>query len=89
MTRAILFAVLLLTGCATATKAGKPGQYLVECNGAAVPLSKCYTKASEVCPNGYDVVERERTNGATTGAYANGVATLGAPEYKNLLVQCK
>lgn len=89
MTKIIVLAVLLLSGCATATKMGKPGQYLVECDGSAVPLGRCYAKAAELCPNGYDVQDRERANGTTTGVYAGGIGSIGAIEHKSIVVQCK
>lgn len=88
-TTAILLCVLLLGGCARATQAGKPGQYLIECDGSAVPLSKCYAKAAKVCRGRYDVIDKERANGPTTGGYAGGVAAIGAMEHKNITVQCK
>lgn len=89
MTKTTLLAVLLLSGCASATKMGQPGQYLIECDGAAVPLGKCYAKAAELCPRGYDVQNQERTNGPLTGGYAGGVGTLGSMEHKSIVVQCK
>ena len=89
MTRTMLLSVLLLAGCATATKMGQPGQFLIECDGSAVPLGKCYAKAAELCPKGYDVQGQERANGPTTGAYAGGIASIGAMEHKSIVVQCK
>jgi hypothetical protein len=89
MTRTMLLAILLLTGCAHATKMGQPGQFLVECDGSAVPLGKCYAKAAELCPKGYDVLNQERANGPVTGAYAGGIGSIGAMEHKSIMVQCK
>lgn len=89
MTRTMVLLCVMLLGCARATQMGKPGQYLVECDGSAVPLSKCYAKAAKVCPRGYEVLDKERANGPTTGGYAGGVATIGAVEHKNITVQCK
>jgi hypothetical protein len=89
MTRTILLSALLLTGCAHATKMGQPGQFLVECDGAAVPLGKCYAKAAELCPRGYEVQHQERSNGPLTGGYAGGIGSIGAMEHKSIVVQCK
>lgn len=88
-TTTMLLCVLMLAGCARATRMGQPGQYLVECDGSAIPLSTCYKKAAQLCPRGYELLDKERANGPTTGAYAGGVASIGAMEHKNITVQCK
>jgi hypothetical protein len=89
MKRTTLLCILLLTGCANATKMGRPGQYLIECDGSAVPLGKCYAKAAELCPRGYDVENQERTNGPLTGGAGGGMGAFGSMEHKSIVVQCK
>lgn len=89
MTRKIIIGVILLSGCAHATKMGTPGQFLIECDGAAVPLGKCFAKAAELCPNGYDVQNQERTNGPLSGGFGGGMGGIGSMEHKSIVVQCK
>lgn len=93
MTRTTVIVCLLLTGCATATPinrgAGQQSEYFLECNGAAVPWSKCYAKANQVCPGGYDTLEQATEHGPYTGAAAGGVASFGAAMYKHMRVRCK
>lgn len=81
MTRIILLC-LLLSGCATATRINTgagPAEYFVECDGAAVPWSKCYARANELCPRGYDNLERSADNGPLI---------LGVQQ-KNMRIRCR
>jgi hypothetical protein len=89
MTRTIVLCVLL-TGCATATplNTGTGKQFLIECDGMAVPISTCYKKANTVCPNGWDQVGKD---GALlpVGTATPDVAYVGTYQQKNITVQCK
>lgn len=90
--RSFIICALLIAGCATSTpiKTGPgPGEYFIECNGLAVPWSKCFAKANESCPNGYELVEQATENGPITGSYAGGVGAVGQAQYKHLRVKCK
>lgn len=83
--------LLLLAGCATATpiKTGGAPEYFIECNGAAVPWSKCFAKANESCARGYDILEQATEHGPYSGAMVGSTATFGAALYKHLRVRCK
>lgn len=90
--RFAILAALLTAGCATATpirNGTAQGEYFIECNGLAVPWSKCFTKANEMCPRGYDTIEQATENGPITGSIAGGVGTIGQAQYKHLRVRCK
>jgi hypothetical protein len=80
----------LLTGCATATplKTGNGNQFLIECDGAAVPISTCYKKANAVCPTGWDQVGKD---GAVlpVGTVTADVAYIGVMQQKSITVQCR
>lgn len=77
-----------LAACATATPTydqnGQPAM-MISCDGSAVPMSVCYNKANEVCPNGYVNLGAQTQNaGATWGAYGGGSIV-----YKSMMVRCK
>jgi hypothetical protein len=90
-----IFISIVLYGCASASKTfdqyGNP-VYDVSCPGMAIPISVCYDKAMEVCPNGYYLVGKDTgsgsvgtlnsTNGATTSTYASGIN-------KGIIIKCK
>lgn len=81
---------LLLTGCATATplNTGTGKQFLIECDGMAVPISTCYKKANAVCPSGWDQVGKD---GALipVGTATPDVAYVGTYQQKSITVQCR
>lgn len=91
--RYVILVVLVLGGCATATPVRTnptgPGEYFIECNGLAVPWAKCFAKANQMCPNGYDIAEQATENGPITGSVAGGVGAIGQAQYKHLRVKCK
>ena len=84
----VLFAVLALGGCASATptvlKNGKQG-VSIDCSGAAASWDACYQKAAEACSNGrYDIVgtagagpkDSDKTLGADIGNYTSRTLTI-------------
>ena len=93
MIRIGAFIVVLTTliGCATVTPinrgAGQPAEYLVECNGDVAPWSKCFAKANQVCPRGYDVIE-QASDQSPTGAAIGGSASFGVAIHRQLHVRC-
>ena len=90
--RYVIVLCVVLQGCATATpiRTGTgQSEYFIECNGEAVPWSKCFAKANESCPAGYDIVEQGTEHGPYTGTMIGSTATFGAALYKHLRVRCK
>lgn len=70
---AVLGLALALSACATSREmtapSGNKGFY-IKCNGLAVSMDVCYTKASQVCPNGYEIVSKDKTmGGAKKGVF--------------------
>jgi len=57
----LLVLVALNSGCAVSTPivlpSGEQG-FAIDCEGYSTSFTKCYEKAGEVCPRGYDVLER-------------------------------
>lgn len=84
-----VLATILLAGCATATPinrgAGQPLEYFIEC-GKEAP--KCFAKANEVCPRGYDILDSGTDTGPYSGAVVGDVASFGAVVQKHLRVRC-
>lgn len=74
---------VLVAGCATATKIPLPNNQegmAIECDKPA----KCYKKAQEVCPSGFNLVDKSSRN---EGGFVNGIGALG--EKQTLIIQCK
>lgn len=90
--RKYLLAVLLLSGCATSTKMyGPDGKeyFFIACDGAGVPMSICYEKALEVCPNGYYLAGQEKTVGSLQAAWTPQGGFAGQGMHKNITIACK
>lgn len=79
----------VLAGCVTVTPinrgAGQPAEYLIQCGTDA---ARCFTKANQACPRGYDVIDQGTETGPYTGAVVGGVASFGAAVQKHLQVRC-
>lgn len=82
--------VIVLSGCATATplKTGNGNQYLIECDGSAVPISTCYKKANTVCASGWDLVDKDGSL-VPFGSATADITYIGAIEKKSITVQCR
>jgi hypothetical protein len=79
----------LVAGCASATEIyGPDGQaaMLIECPGAAVPISACFKKANDVCPSGYALLDTYE-GGATTSITQYGAFPSTGTD-KRILVPC-
>ena len=80
--------LFLLSACASATMistpSGKPG-YSINCSGTAVSVSKCYEKAGEVCPYGYNVLASHNNPGTMTNIDGSVIATSD----KGMMIECK
>lgn len=79
--------MVLLFGCATANQTvmpdGRPG-YSIECSGTAVSMNKCYEKAAQHCPLGYEILTKDESGGwVATTSFAGSTST------KGILVACK
>ena len=59
--------------------------YSMKCNGMGRTLDACYKKAGEVCPRGYNIIDRATS---TVGIPMQGGGTMVAPQH-NLAIECK
>jgi hypothetical protein len=86
----ILFLILLF-GCATYSKIVLPDGtkgYSVNCDGSAVSENVCYEKAGELCPNGYDILVKNKDK--TAFVQGNGLNySSGSFNTKGFLIRCK
>lgn len=85
-----LVALLLLTSCASIEPQkfnGPNGRtaYSMKCSGMGRTLDACYQKAGEICPVGYDIVDR--TSG--TVGYGTGGGKFMFAQQHNLAIECK
>jgi hypothetical protein len=83
--RMVALATLLFAGCASIEPqlfTGPNGgtAYSMRCSGAGRTLDACYKKAGELCPAGYNIVDR-----------ASGIVASGgvAVTRYNLAIECK
>ena len=78
---------VLIGGCAvSATPIMGPNggeAYAMNCKG---PVEKCYSKAGELCPSGYDVIDRASTAFSVTNSHT-GATTVGSRN--SLMIECK
>ena len=84
-----LAGLLLLTSCASIEPQefkGPSGKtaYSMKCSGLGRTLGACYKKAGEVCPNGYNIIDR--TSGTVAIPVQGGI--IAAPQY-HLAIECK
>lgn len=79
--------VLGLTGCVTADPIMSPGGkqgFAISCDGTARSMTDCYKKAAEVCPKGYNVVDKNSESGFSANAYY-----VGNTKSRDIFVECK
>ena len=76
--------VLALSGCATATNIPLPDNQAGIAIDCPNRVAKCYAKAQEVCPNGYEIMDK---GSQTVGGFANGVGAIGSRT--TLIIRCK
>ena len=79
-----VIAVLLLAGCAVKAEHfvgpnSRPA-YSMKCSGMGITLDDCFKKAGEVCPTGYNIIDR------STGTVCYGNAC-GLKQ--SLAIECK
>jgi hypothetical protein len=90
-TSALLFALIMLTGCATSQTAylqdGTSG-YSVECNGLLGQWSSCHAEAAALCgDDSYRVISRNRLDGLTE-EQAEILSSRESYRERSMLVQC-
>lgn len=70
MAKLLLSILFLLSACATSSEFITPDgskAYSINCSGSMLSITQCYSKAGELCPNGYDVLRaNEKDYGAST-----------------------
>ena len=84
-----LAALASLAGCAIATEVKGPSgknNYSIKCGGDMI--EKCYQKAAELCPKGYEFADRMASNGPAVITRV-GTSFIAAPGPNNMLVECK
>lgn len=91
MKKLLLLFVVVLAGCASAKQVKGPNgedAYLVECGNAV--KDKCTAKAAELCPNGYNLLERKAEPYDDLTKVGNvGVLEIKADTTQRMLIQCK
>jgi hypothetical protein len=83
--------VLVLASCASVQPQefkGPNGKtaYSMRCSGMGRTLDDCYKKAGEICPNGYDIIDR--ASGTVGIPVSGGRGMIIAPQH-NLAIECK
>lgn len=56
--RYILLITLIIVGCSSPEPQDPPGVFSSSCNGHVLTIDRCFEKAKEKCPNGYEMIER-------------------------------
>lgn len=81
-------AAVALSGCSVNPKPfiGPSGNdaYSMTCSGMGRGWSDCYTKAAELCPDGYKVVSQQ----SGTKVVPTAIGPIGSPN-QSLAVECK
>lgn len=90
MKRIALLTPLLLTACAAVQPqpfSGPNGKqaYSMKCSGMGRTLDACYAKAGELCPGGYNIIDRAS---GTVAVPLSGGGFIAAPQH-NLAIECK
>ena len=91
MKNIFLMFLLVLTGCASAKQVKGPGggnSYEVKCGNAV--KSKCTSKAADLCPRGYSVLERNSNRYDDLSKVGSaGRLEIKADTTTTMLIQCK
>jgi hypothetical protein len=85
----IVVLVSVLMACAEIQPRGFRGPngktaYSMRCSGMGRTLDACYQKAGELCPAGYNIIDR--ASGTVVIPFNGGI--MAAPQH-NLAVECK
>ncbi len=88
--------ILILAGCATATRTISPNGnpvFSISCGAAA--QSACYQKAGEVCPSGYNILSANGSRymgqlaTANVNAYGGSASSVPMMTRNELFIECK
>lgn len=82
---------LALVSCVGAEKIVLPDGgtgYTIGCGGTQHSWNSCYKKAGEVCPGGYEPIERQSTNRPYAAATQQGLVS-GSSEGRTMVIRCK
>jgi hypothetical protein len=86
-----LMLLVVLAGCASVKQVKAPDgevAYLVQCGKAAT--SACTSKANDVCPHGYDLIDRNSDRYDELTKVGNlGKLEIKADTTETILIQCK
>jgi len=87
-----LVSILFIVSCATSKEivlpSGEKG-YTVNCGTyEGNSWSACYEKAGEICPSGYDILEKIESNDKQLVATGNLLQTLD-DDKRSLVISCK
>ena len=83
-----LVATAVLTGCATSRQIQGPDgnpAYFIKCGSAVIDA--CYEKAAEVCPGGYDMLDRGSNPNAVLMPSGAGFMLMRGPN--TMFVRCR
>lgn len=86
---AVFAASPLLAGCALVTEVKGPSgrtNYSIKCGSDLI--EKCYQKAAELCPSGYEMVDRMGSGGPGMVTRV-GTTYFAAQGPNNMLIECK
>jgi hypothetical protein len=87
-TFAVAMLVVSLSGCATSKPVQGPNgnqAYFIKCGSAAIDA--CYEEAAKVCPQGYDMADRQANPNAMIAPVGNSFMVVHGP--KSMLIECK
>ena len=91
MKNLLLISLLILAGCASSTSVKGPNgedAFQVKCGNAV--KEKCIEKANELCPRGYNKLERNANQYDDLSKVGNiGVLEIKADTTTTMLIQCK
>ena len=85
----LLLSALMLAACGEITPKEFKGPnartaYYMRCSGAGRTMDACYQKAGELCPSGYNIIER----GSDLAAVPVNGGTM-ASSRRSLAIECK
>ena len=81
--------LIMLTACMSVTPSqfvGPSGKtaYSMRCSGMGRSMDACYQKAGEVCPSGYNIIDKS----SSTVAFMSQGTFMAAPR-EQLAIECK